>query len=277
MLLRRLRRLICRWLLWLVNWICPAEINPRLEVVLLRDQLARLLSRNSELERQLADVGRPRLGLETMASTLVHSLGIAQQAMAEEAVDRRYAIPEVQTTLRGFVAVGENGLILRTVGPELTVSPECLGTINMTISQVPSASPTDGEPELVNSLEAVQNAFNVPGSDSLAVSAQEVVTNASLLLDMRNRYESPEFHRSMVLLAQSAVRLGELLRRDHPSKFKDFISSAQELDSVARQFAKELRPKATELTELATTMTHMTQAYLTESEEIRVLVKDRYS
>lgn len=116
----------------------PEERERQLK--LLRDQVALLISRNLELQRQVEELQREKaeMAVEAVAAGLVRALNAAEAAMAAEAPEgRRYMIPELQVMLRGFLVPRDQTVVLRLPRPEQSIAANQLGSIQMTVTQVP--------------------------------------------------------------------------------------------------------------------------------------------
>ncbi len=105
-----------------------------------RDLVARLISQNIELQRQLEELRRAKADspVEALAASALRSIQTGEAALAEESQGgRRFVIAEMQTTWRGIVQRQGDGLALRLPLPEHAATPGHLGSLGMTFTRVP--------------------------------------------------------------------------------------------------------------------------------------------
>lgn len=180
----------------------PTELEEQLrrENQLLRDQIARLLSRMADLQRQLEDVTRERAQTDAgaLVAALAQSIRDADAALAAEAeTGPRFTMSEVDATFRGAVVGTPSGVALRLPVPEYGVLPGHLGSIRVSMAVIPppvaapstpAVAPASADGRLRASLERVQARFSdVRGAGEAA--AGEIVSRTTRLLsaaDARN-------------------------------------------------------------------------------------------
>ena len=115
----------------------------------LRDQVARLISENLELERQLEDLRRAKTdaSVEALAAGAINSLRQAEEAFAELSTDgSRYVISELQTRYQGVIVPQGDRLAFRVPLPEYGSAPGHLGMVQMTFNHTPPPAGTPSSP-----------------------------------------------------------------------------------------------------------------------------------
>lgn len=118
----------------------------------LRDQVARLISENLELERQLEDLRRAKTdaGVDELAVSAINSVRQAEAAFAELSTDgSRYVISELQTRYQGVIVPQGERLAFRVPLPEYGSAPGHLGMVQMTFNHMPPPAGTPPSPALV--------------------------------------------------------------------------------------------------------------------------------
>lgn len=109
----------------------------------LREQVARLTSQNLALRKRVQELEAEKneAGVEEVVQAVARSLRLAELAMAEASLgQQRYAISEIETTLRTFVAPRTEGLLLRLPDPEQNVQPGQLSSVQFTLVQAPQST-----------------------------------------------------------------------------------------------------------------------------------------
>ncbi len=192
------------------------KADPDLErqVQLLRDQVARLLTRNLELERQLNALRQSTadFAVEAVAASLVQSVRTANQAMAAEASERQqYMVSELQTTLRALVSRQDDHVVLSLPRAEQPLPPEYLGSLQFTLSQVPTLLTPDREAELTAALEGAQAAILAWDREQGAVAAIDIAAQLTRLLDLRHSADKQEFARAARAFAAAANHFAQTL------------------------------------------------------------------
>ncbi len=190
------------------------------EVKLLRDEIARLLTVNIDLRRQLEDLRRERseTPVESLAAAVAQSLRAAQAALVADAGEAapHYTISDIDATFRGIVVGTPTSLALRLPMPEYGVLPGHLGSIRMALAAAPppagSPAPTVKVPpspatRMAAALDSLQTAMGSWPAGRGATAARDMVTRTTQLLGAGNAWDDPE------TLAESAAAIGTTLRR----------------------------------------------------------------
>lgn len=115
----------------------------------LRDQVARLISENLELERQLEDLRRAKTdaSVDELAASAINSVRQAEEAFAELSTDgSRYVISELQTRYQGVIVPQGERLAFRVPLPEYGSAPGHLGMVQMTFNHMPPPAGTSSSP-----------------------------------------------------------------------------------------------------------------------------------
>ena len=139
--------------------MATSSVRGKKQVRALRDMLSVVIDRNLELKRQVDESQQKEseLLLDDAAVSLVRAIRQAEAAMAEEAGGTgRYAVSELQASLKGFIEKREGGLALRIARSEQKIVPEMLSSITMTLARLPAAFPPSGGEALKNALEKVR-------------------------------------------------------------------------------------------------------------------------
>ena len=115
----------------------------------LRDQVARLISENLELERQMEDLRRAKTdtSVDVLAAGAINSLRQAEEAFAELSTDgSRYVISELQTRYQGVIVPQGGRLAFRVPLPEYGSAPGHLGMVQMTFNHMPPPAGAPSSP-----------------------------------------------------------------------------------------------------------------------------------
>jgi hypothetical protein len=190
----------------------------------LRDQVARLISRTLELERQVEDLQRARaeLTIETVAASLVQALRSAEQALADDAeagAGLRYTVAELQATLRAGLARQQGRLVVSLPRPELALAPEALSSLHLTLAHVPTLPAPREITALGAALERAQTAFvDWPTEAAGSPAAGEMTAEATRLLAAREQWTEPALLERLLALAQSAVALANTVGPAAPTE-----------------------------------------------------------
>lgn len=242
-------------------------INPEAQIKLLRDQIARLISRNLELQRQLDDLKRDRadLAIDEIAAAAVRSVRSAELALAEETGEgRRYTVSQLQTTLRGFLVQPGDRLALRLPLPENSVPPDHLGSLQMTFSQVPTAPPPDAEEALVATLEDAQAAFANWHREPGAAHARDVTARLTHLLSIRRQWGQESFVRAVHALADGALGFAHALGQGEiPRTLQRYQAAAQRVSDVAKSLLEARRAVPKDMARMAAAVARLVRHYRT--------------
>jgi hypothetical protein len=191
-----------------------------LQLKLLRDQVARLITENLELRRQLVDLQRARTdaSIESLANSTVRSLRLAENQINIEAQDdKRYAISELETSFRGMLLPRNDSLDFRAPIPEYDTLSGHLSTIHMTFVNVPVLpSPPSAGQSFLPLLERIQAEFLNWERGEGNREANEIVAQTTYLLSMSLTWTSAEFRKGMLKLAETLVRFGKTIQQALP-------------------------------------------------------------
>jgi hypothetical protein len=212
------------------------------EVKALRDQIARLIGEKVQLENRVIELERDRaeMAVEGLAAAAVRSVRSAEDAMEAEAPGSNFRVPELEVTVRGYVAARDDTVLLRLPRPELTVPPEHLGTIRMLAVGVPAASKSvepasDSRLPLVGVLQDAQSAFSGWPQRAGGAAAREIMDRSAELSSMIEDLSSTTAQAALRGLADAATRFGNSLARAGTfAGAKDFRASAGRLAGCAK-------------------------------------------
>lgn len=205
------------------------------EVKVLRDQIARLITQNLELKRQLEELRREQADatMADIAAAAVHAVRAAEQAIAAASPDgNRYIISELQTTLRGYIAPRADQFVLRLPTAQQAIPPGYLGSLHLTLGQTPTLS-TPAAPSLtqalVNALETAQAIFSNWEQTPDAPAAQAVIAQLTHLLALHPNWEGNEFSRAIHALADAMATFSAPFAREELGEaFRNYQSSLQQ-------------------------------------------------
>lgn len=209
------------------------------EVKALRDQIARLITQNLELKRQLEELRREQADatMADIAAATVHAVRAAEQAIAAESPDgHRYIISELQTTLRGYIAPRADQFVLRLPTAQQAIPPGYLGSLQLTVGQMPAlpAAPILTQ-ALVSGLEEAQALFSKWEQTPGAPAAQAVVTQLTHLLALHPNWEGAEFSRAMFALADAIAMFSATFAHEEPAEvLHNYQNSLQEFYEYVR-------------------------------------------
>ena len=184
----------------------------------LRDALARLMTRNLELVREVEDLKRERsqTSVESIASAVAQSVRSANAAFAADAEGgARYTVSEIDATFRGTVLASPTGVALRMPIPEHGVLPGHLGSVRLTIAAVPPpvgesltvAPPPSPTVRLTAALEDLQTRLTRRTARQGAAAAKDGVAHATRLLALSAQWTDAE------TLASGAEGIATALRQ----------------------------------------------------------------
>jgi hypothetical protein len=214
----------------------------------LRDAIARLMTRNLELAREVEDLKRERsqTPVESIASAVTQSVRSAEAALAAEAGSgARYTVSEIDATFRGTVLASPAGVALRMPIPEYGVLPGHLGSVRLTIAAVPPpvsksttvAPPSTPAVRLTAALEDLQARLNRRSVRHGAAAAKDGVAHATGLLAASAQWGDAE------TLASGAEGLATALRQ--------MVKAAPTRDRAALSGAEVYRDAAKQLSDIA--------------------------
>ena len=228
------------------------EEQLRRENTLLRAQIARLLERTVDLQRQLEDVVRERAQTDAAAlvAALARSIRDADAALAADAdTGLRFTVGEIDATFRGSVVSTPSGVALRLPVPEYGVRPGHLGSMRVSMGIIPppvaapspvpvAPSPASPDERLRASLERVQMTFSgVRGPDEAA--AGEIVARTTLLLSSADVRSDPATLTAGLDAIASALTRSARPRASRPADAAaPFREAATALRSVSRGVRK---------------------------------------
>jgi hypothetical protein len=223
----------------------------------LRDEVARLLSRNLELEEKIEVLQRDRteLAVEDIARSLVGSTRLAEQAMADESDGGvRYVIPRAEIAVRGLLSRRGDAVALRFPGAEDRVGGDRLSKVSMVVAHLP---PTEPGPLQV-ALERAQTTALAWRGRRGREAASAIATHATHLLALRPRWGDGETSAGLGQLAKALSRFGDAIapelapeRRDrYRAASKALADVADRAAAVGRISDEELHLAAAAIEEL---------------------------
>jgi uncharacterized protein YjbI with pentapeptide repeats len=242
----------------------PGREEPS-QVQLLRDQVSKHISRNLELQRRLEELEREKaeVAIEAVTAALVQAAHSGEAAMAVEAFgSRRYAISQLQATLRGSITLQDDSAVLRLPLSEQPIPIEQMGAIHLTVSQVPSGIPQDAALALAEALEGAQASFNAWDQEPGVAAARGVATQATRLLVIRQRWGQEEFVQAVRAFAAEVVNFAEALTYEgFPESMEAFEASANRLLNLTQALVQARLVTTADIGRLATIVAQVTQRY----------------
>jgi hypothetical protein len=219
------------------------------ELQALRNQIARLIGEKVQLENRVIELERDRaeMAVEGLAAAGVRSVRSAEEAMAAEAPGTNFRIPELELTVRGYVAAREGVVLFRLPRPELTVPPEHLGTVRMLAVEVPSPSITPQQTErvpepssLATALENVRTTFETWKPLAGRVAARDIAKRATELSKESHNLSSAAAQKALSGLSAAAGRFGRSLALfAGKKKAAPFQASVQKLAGFLKESARD--------------------------------------
>jgi hypothetical protein len=221
------------------------------EVQALRNQIARLIGEKVQLENRVIELERDRaeMAVEGLAAAAVRSLRSAEEAMAAEVPGTNFRVPELELTVRGYVAARDGAVLLRLPRPEVAVPPEHLGSIRMLAVEVPAASATTPSEQtervpvpspLITVLNDVRATFETWKPLVGRMAARDIAKRATELSNESHNLSSAAAQKALSGLSSAAVRFGRSFALfAGKKKAAPFQTSAHKLASLVKQPAKE--------------------------------------
>jgi hypothetical protein len=230
-----------------------------------RDLVARLVSQNLELQRQLEELRKAKADstVETLAASALHAVRAAEAALAEESTDgRRFVVGEMQTSFRGILLRQRESLALRLPLPEHAATPAHLGLLQMTFANVPTPPAIDAEAAvaLAAALEKLQIAFAAWERGPGSAIARAIVDRLVALLAVRAGWDEPAFFRAMQAVAQMAVKFGAALRPLPAEAVRAYRNSARNWLRLAQSLASAQVVTVVDLNRLTLAVEEVTQS-----------------
>jgi cell division septum initiation protein DivIVA len=224
------------------------------EVQALRDQVARLLSRNVELEEKIEVLQRERteLGVDEIARSLVAATRSAEQVIVDESADGRgYTIPRAEIAVRGLLSRRGDSVALRFPGAEERVGGDRLSSVSMVVAHVPAEARTPELDRLRDALERAQTAALAWDEAGGREAASAIASHATYLLALR-RWVGAEAVAGIKQLADAFARFGEAVARVLPAAERSrYLAASRTFSEVAARLAAAGRASAEDLTALA--------------------------
>jgi hypothetical protein len=214
------------------------------ELKLLRAQIGRLITENLALRQQVDQLIRQKaeMPVQAIAEAAMRSVMAAEDAMAREASgDRRYTIPEIEASIRGVVVAREGAIALRVPSPEQPVSPAILGSVHVTVAQVPP--PIGSVPRdviaptraLESALERAQALFAGWAGRRGATGAEEVVAAVTQVLGTVPEWKLDDLRTGLESVIDAAAALAEKMAGRAPRRVVDAcLAASRELREVLR-------------------------------------------
>lgn len=209
-----------------------AEEDPQRTIQQLRTQVARLLSQNLELKRQIEDLRRAQAGLsvENVALSLVESVRAANTALAAAAQDEtRFAVAQLDTTIRAGLVVEAERLALVLPRPELPLPLEYLGSVRLSLAQLPvtvEAPSHPAVPALVAALEYAQAAFSAWRRRPGQASARTLADLTTRLLSSPLTPDATTFAPDIQAMATAAESFRKAIARSFTERARRALDEA---------------------------------------------------
>ncbi|MBL8190722.1 MAG: hypothetical protein JNK38_22075 [Acidobacteria bacterium] len=243
------------------------------QIKLLRDQVARLISQNLELRRQLDDFEREKTGLtiDEIGSVLIQAMRSAEEALAAESPNEsRYLISQLQTTLRGFLSRQATTLTLRMPRPEQTVPTDNLGSVQLNLVRVPPPVLPNEVAAFGSALEIAQAAFNAWSQRAGANVAGQIVALATQMRATLSQWTADAFLASVRALADAAVNWSQSLGSSVPDRILESArAAAKRLFAAAQLLTPARRPSPEEFAVLAAATQQLAQSCLDATAVLR--------
>lgn len=242
-------------------------VSGKKQVRVLRDMLSVVIDRNLELKRQVDETQQKEseLLLDDAAVSLVRAIRQTEAAMAEEAGGTsRYAVSELQATLKGFIGKREDGFALRLARTEQKVPPEMLSSITMTFARVPVAFPPSGKKQdFRNALEELQAAFSTWNRKDGQRPAQDIVAlTTELLSKPEDTWGNEPFVRRAASIATAAGGFAlALSQRVAAAEIRAFQASAKYLSGVIRPCLKARHADTQDMARIKEALEGLTEHY----------------
>ncbi len=239
------------------------------ELKLLRAQVGRLITENLALRQQLDQLTRQKseMPVKAIAEAALRSMVAAEETMRRTVPDgRRYTIPTLDASLRGIVVAQEGAIGLRVASPEQSLPASMLGTVRVTVAQVPGAiqpvpadvaAPAAG---LVNALERAQRMF-AGWAGRGATAAGDVLTAVTQLLGTGPDWEVKDLKAGLESMIDAATRLAESVTGRVPKRAVDAcLETTRELRAIGRS-SDAAPPSSSYLERLAAGVDRLVEAY----------------
>jgi len=239
------------------------------QLKLLRAQVARLITENLALRQQLDQLTRQKgeMPVKAIAEAALRSVVAAEDAMSRATSDgRRYTIPTLEASLRGIVVAQEGTIVLRVASPEQSVPASMLGTVRVTVAQVPGAiqpvpadvvAPAGG---LVNALERAQAMF-AGWAGRGATAAGDVVTAVTQLLGTGPAWDVKDLKAGLESMIDAATRLATSVTGRVPKRDVDAcLATTRELREIVRSSEPATLPSREYVEHLATGVDRLVEA-----------------
>ncbi len=234
------------------------------ELKLLRDQVAKLLSRNLELQQRIAELEREKVQgpVETMMAAIVRSVQTAEQAITAETPSHPYVVSQLQATLRGLVNVQGENLVLSLPQAEQPVDPNLLTSMQIAVSQIPFSSAPDSALLLQEALEGAQVAFSTWNQEPGAAVAQDITARLTHLLATRQQWKGEDFLRSVQTLVDALTKFADALPQQIPPELLIvYRTKVQETLDLVQPMIQAHYATSDNLARLASALKQLTQSY----------------
>ncbi len=207
----------------------------------LRNQVAKLITENLELSRQLEDLHRAKTDatVDALALSAISSVRTAEQAFADLSTDgTRYVVSELQTRYQGVILPQGEKLAFRVPLPEYGSAPGHLGSVQMTFKHAPPPAAAQVQPpppdRLRAALERAQSLF-------MGWPRRAGAAPAAKIADLITRLLGGEPLEPGALLQQINLLSGLLTAFARGIQAEPPASAVEALQAAARQLAALIR------------------------------------
>jgi hypothetical protein len=260
------KKIVCGILRFIQVHLCGDERDR--EIKLLKDQIARLISKNLEIKHQLEELRREKaeIPMESLAVLTVRSAHAAEDAIAQESPDGKgYVVSHLETMLRGFFVQRGEQLALRLPYPERAAPSEDLSALKMTFAKIPppantpaTRAPSPAE-NLVGALERAQASLGARQVGYDAHEPLQVLVHVTRLLDMYPRWVGDEFTDELQRLAEAAM---EFETAQVPTaSLENYGAAARQLRDHVRSVAQSRLVTPKDMETLGLLVDHIAQSY----------------
>jgi hypothetical protein len=225
------------------------------DVQLLRDQVARLISRNLELEEKIEVLQRERteIGVAELARSLIEATREAERVM-DDASDGGlgYAIPRAELSVHGLLGRRGDAVALRFPGPEDRVAGATLSTVSMVVAHVPSETRASAGSRFKEALERAQAAALTHPTGPGSQAATAIAGHATHLLALPRPWSGAEVVAGVRHLAEAFEGFGRTGARALPSAERErYLACSRSLVDVAARLETAGRPSDRDIADAA--------------------------
>jgi hypothetical protein len=234
------------------------------QLKLLRDQVARLISRNQELQERIVSLERERaeMALPDLVSALVESMQSAEAVLAAEMPDRRYTIPQFHAALRGFITRQGDTLAFRLPAADEAGRSDQMGSLQLTLGRIPATATDQNVKALRAALETAQSEFSGWNRRYGAAAANDVVERSTHLFAISGSWGEKEFVRAAEELAASLGRFAQALAGRVPEdRLQMFMAAVSGFEGVVKGAVSRGQATREEVGRIADTLNRTATRY----------------